>query len=153
MLRWVGSDELVCEEEAVFAAAMAWVRHDPAARTEALDQLLPLIRFPRMRLVEGRSSLCHRPGFSQSIDRRLYIAGAGLERWTDPRCSAGRAPATVLMAEPLVAKHPLLPQLLFETHPDFSREPRAPGDALVLSCPRLRPRDGVSATVRSRPRV
>jgi hypothetical protein len=40
---FVGSDELEVEEEEVFAAVMAWVKHDTAARKAELARLLPLV--------------------------------------------------------------------------------------------------------------
>ena len=83
------------QEEDVFAAVLAWVKEDEAARKAELDRLLPLVRFPLMK-----------------------------------------KPAAAIMAEPLVAKHALGIQLVFETHPEFAKSPQAAG------CPRLVPRKG-----------
>ena len=44
----VGSDDIEAAEEEVFAGVVRWVKEDEAGRKEALDQLLPLVRFPRM---------------------------------------------------------------------------------------------------------
>ena len=45
----VESDDLATPEENVFAAMMAWVKEDEAARTAELGRLLPLIRFPLIK--------------------------------------------------------------------------------------------------------
>jgi hypothetical protein len=37
------------QEEDVFAAVLAWVKEDEAARKAELDRLLPLVRFPLMK--------------------------------------------------------------------------------------------------------
>ena len=42
------SDNLESPEEDVFAAVMAWVKEDAAARKGELGRLLPLVRFPMM---------------------------------------------------------------------------------------------------------
>jgi hypothetical protein len=47
-----------------------------------------------------------------------------------------KEPAAAMMAEPLVAKHALGIQLVFETHQEFAKSPQAAG------CPRLVPRKG-----------
>jgi WD40 repeat protein len=44
----VGSDDIAAAEEEVFAGVVRWVKEDEAGRKEALDQLLPLVRFPQM---------------------------------------------------------------------------------------------------------
>ena len=44
----VGSDDIAAAEEEVFAGVVRWVKEDEAGRKEALDQLLPLVRFPLM---------------------------------------------------------------------------------------------------------
>jgi hypothetical protein len=44
----VGSDDIAAAEEEVFASVVRWVKEDEAGRKKALDQLLPLVRFPRM---------------------------------------------------------------------------------------------------------
>jgi hypothetical protein len=44
----VESDDLESPEEEVFAAVMAWVKEDEAARKVELVRLLPLVRFPLM---------------------------------------------------------------------------------------------------------
>jgi hypothetical protein len=44
--------------------------------------------------------------------------------------------ALAMMAEPLVAQHALMVQLMFETHPQFAQSGQ------VATCPRLRPRTG-----------
>jgi hypothetical protein len=44
----VESDDLATPEEKIFAAVMAWVKEDEAARKAELGRLLPLIRFPFM---------------------------------------------------------------------------------------------------------
>ena len=49
-------------------------------------------------------------------------------------------PGLLMMAEPLVARHPLMVQLLFETHADFAESGQS------AACPRLRPRKGASRT-------
>jgi hypothetical protein len=49
-------------------------------------------------------------------------------------------PGLLIMAEPLLARHPLMLQLLFETHPDFVESDQA------AACPRLRPRKGFTRT-------
>ena len=52
-----------------------------------------------------------------------------------------KEPAAAIMAEPLVAKHALGIQLVFETHPEFAKSPQAAG------CPRLVPRKGTTPAV------
>jgi hypothetical protein len=42
------SDDVESPEEDVFAAVLAWVKEDEAARKAELDRLLPLVRFPMM---------------------------------------------------------------------------------------------------------
>ena len=96
----VAPDSVESEEEAVFAAVLAWVKEDEAARQAELDRLLPLVRFPLMK-----------------------------------------EPATAIMAEPLVAKHALGIQLVFETHQEFAKSPQA------ADCPRLVPRKGTKPAV------
>jgi hypothetical protein len=51
------------------------------------------------------------------------------------------APAAAMMAEPLVAKHALEMQLVFETHQEFAKSPQA------AYCPRLVPRKGTKPAV------
>ena len=45
-------DEVDAAEEKVFGAVVRWVKEDEGARVGALDQLLPLIRFPMMASIE-----------------------------------------------------------------------------------------------------
>ena len=44
----VGSDDVECPEEDIFAAVLAWVKENEGVRKAELDRLLPLVRFPLM---------------------------------------------------------------------------------------------------------
>jgi hypothetical protein len=48
MAALVGSDDIAAAEEEVFVGGVRWVKEDEAGQKEALGQLLPLVRFPRM---------------------------------------------------------------------------------------------------------
>jgi hypothetical protein len=45
----VAPDSVESEEEAIFAAVLAWVKEDEVARKAELGRLLPLVRFPLMK--------------------------------------------------------------------------------------------------------
>ena len=53
MASFVELDDLASPEEDVFAAVMAWVKEDEAARNAELGRLLPLVRFPMMAKPAG----------------------------------------------------------------------------------------------------
>ena len=54
------SDTLECGEEVAFAALMSWIKKDEGTRAEALERLVPLIRFPQM-LPADLSAVCTEP--------------------------------------------------------------------------------------------
>ena len=54
------SDTLECGEEVAFAALMSWIKKDEGSRAEALERLVPLIRFPQM-LPADLSAVCTEP--------------------------------------------------------------------------------------------